>query len=305
MFKATFTSPLFLLMLATMFITASIELGPNRWIPAVLASGGLPGILVLVWGSLLMAILRRTASGPLIRLLSPTGILFSSMILAALGLYLLSTAETAVAAFIAGTVFAVGVCFVWPTMLGFVSERVPRSGALGLALLGGAGMGIVGLVTSPWLGKIADEKAHERFVAQQPAVVATLDSARSALRAKLPSVHEDQKADVQRAIDATDKVVTTGQSGTLPPIETANAMRSVIGAGVADPSVASVQAVLGPAENFGGRTSFRRCVPLAAIAAVIFAILWINDRRKGGYRAQRIDEAVGATPPSREPVGVH
>src|SRR5678809_696984 len=46
MFKSTFTSPLFLLMLATMFITASIELGPGRWIPAVLASGGVPGIPV-------------------------------------------------------------------------------------------------------------------------------------------------------------------------------------------------------------------------------------------------------------------
>ena len=64
MFAATFTSPLFLLMLATMFITASIELGPGRWIPAVLQSGGLPGILVLVWISGLMAVLRMNGVGP-------------------------------------------------------------------------------------------------------------------------------------------------------------------------------------------------------------------------------------------------
>ena len=31
-----------------MAITMSLELGPNRWIPAVLAAGGMPGILVLV-----------------------------------------------------------------------------------------------------------------------------------------------------------------------------------------------------------------------------------------------------------------
>jgi hypothetical protein len=37
---------------------------------------------------------------------------------------------------------------------------------------------------------------------------------------------------------------------------------------------------------------------------VIFALLWVNDRRRGGYRAQRIDEAVGAAP-RREPAGVH
>jgi fucose permease len=293
MFKATFTSPLFLLMLATMFITASIELGPNRWIPAVLQSGGIPGILVLVWISGLMAVLRMKVSGPLIRLLSPTGILFLSMILVAVGLLMLSRAETGTSAFVAATVFAVGICFIWPTMLGFVSERVPRSGALGLALMGGAGMGVVGLVTSPWLGEIADRKAHERFVAEQPAVVAVLDTARNALRAKLPSVHEDQKADVQRAIDATDQVVTAGSSGPLPPIATANAMRAVIGAGVADPAVDRVQAVLGPAENFGGRTSFRYCVPLALIAAVVFALIYASDRRRGGYRVEQISRADG------------
>ncbi|HKP15256.1 MAG TPA: MFS transporter [Gemmatimonadaceae bacterium] len=306
MFKITLTSPLFLLLLATMFITASIELGPGRWIPAVLQSGGVPGILVLVWGSLLMAVLRRVASGPLIKALSPTGILLSSMIVSAIGLFLLSNAQTAVSAFIAGTVFFLGVCFVWPTMLGFASERVPRSGALGLALLGGAGMGVVGLVTSPWLGKVADETSHQRFVAEQPAVVSTLEAASAALTAKLPSVPTAaQKADVQKAIDATNKVVAAGKSGTLPPIETANAMRAVTGLGIADPAVASVQALLGPAENFGGRTSFRRLVPFAAVAAVIFALLWVNDRRKGGYRAQRIEDEVGVAPPRRETVGAH
>jgi hypothetical protein len=306
MFATTLTSPLFLLMLATMFITASIELGPGRWIPAVLQSGGVPGILILVYGSLLMAVLRRVASGPLIKALSPTGILFSSMIVAGIGLYLLSGAQTMVSALVAATVFFLGVCFVWPTMLGFVSERVPRSGALGLALMGGAGMGVVGLVTSPWLGKVADETSHQRFVAEQPAVVATLESAGAALTAKLPSMPTAaQKADVQKAIDATNKVVAAGKSGTLPPIETANAMRAITGLGIADPAVTNVANLLGPAENFGGRTSFKRLVPFAAIAAVIFAILWVNDRRKGGYRAQRIDEEVSAAPPRRETVGAH
>jgi fucose permease len=289
MFAATFTSPLFLLMLATMFITASIELGPGRWIPAVLSSGGLPGILVLVWISLLMAFLRRVVSGPMLRALAPTGVLFVSTLLTMVGLYLLSTAETKTSAFIAATFFAFGTAFIWPTMLGFVSERVPRSGALGLALMGGAGMGIVGLLTSPMLGKIADQKAHERFVADQPAVVSALDAGRSALRAKLPSVPADQQPDVQRSIDLTDKVLTSTAAGSLPPIETANAMRSIVGSGVQDPAVSKISEVLGAADNYGGRSSFRACVPLAAIAAVVFAMLYVNDRRKGGYRVERVD----------------
>jgi hypothetical protein len=78
-------------------------------------------------------------------------------------------------------------------------------------------------------------------------------------------------------------------------------MRAITGLGIADPAVANVQNLLGPAENFGGRTSFRRLVPFAAVAAVIFALLWVNDRRKGGYRAERIDAAEGLAPP-REPV---
>ena len=165
-------------------------------------------------------------------------------------------------------------------------------------------MGIVGIVTSPWLGQIADQKAHERFVAEQPAVVAVLDSARGAMRAKLPAVPADQQPDVQKSIDLTDKVVTAGSNGPLPPIETANAMRSIIGSGVQDPTVARVQSLLGPAENYGGRASFRRCVPLAAIAAVVFLLLWLNDRRKGGYRAERIG-AEDSLAQGREPAGVH
>jgi hypothetical protein len=125
-------------------------------------------------------------------------------------------------------------------------------------------------------------------VAEQPAVVSTLDAAGSALKAKLPTVPADQQADVKKSIDMTDRVVASGKSGSLPPIETANAMRSIVGTGVQDPSVSKVADVLGSADNYGGRSSFRACVPLAAIAAVVFAILFVNDRRRGGYRGEQI-----------------
>src|SRR5690606_34617461 len=61
MFRFTVTSPLFLLMLAMMAITTSIELGPMRWIPAVLQAVGMHGILVLVWTSGWMVVLRLLA----------------------------------------------------------------------------------------------------------------------------------------------------------------------------------------------------------------------------------------------------
>jgi hypothetical protein len=37
-------------------------------------------------------------------------------------------------------IFGIGVCYFWPTMLGFVSENLPKTGAVGMNLMGGAGM---------------------------------------------------------------------------------------------------------------------------------------------------------------------
>jgi len=48
------------------------------------------------------------------------------------------------------------VCFFWPTMLGFVSENFPHTGALGLAIMGGAGMLSVSFVL-PVIGRFYDQ----------------------------------------------------------------------------------------------------------------------------------------------------
>lgn len=58
-------------------------------------------------------------------------------------------------AVVAAIVFAIGLCFVWPTMLGFVAEYLPRTGALGLSLMGGGGMLSVALIV-PLMGKWYD-----------------------------------------------------------------------------------------------------------------------------------------------------
>ena len=71
--------------------------------------------------------------------------LFFSAIFSCLGLIWLSSA-TGATSFLAAAVFAVGVCYFWPTMLSFVAEKIPSSGALGLSLLGGLGMFSVAIV---------------------------------------------------------------------------------------------------------------------------------------------------------------
>ena len=147
-------NPLFLIMLACMFLTAATELGTTTWILALLEGSGVSGILVLVFIFGIMA-LGRSFAGPVVHRLNPNGMLIFSALFAGIGLVLLSQ-SSGYAAFGAAAVFAIGICFFWPTMLGFVSEYVPKSGALGLSLMGGAGMFSVSLIL-PVMGKWLDQ----------------------------------------------------------------------------------------------------------------------------------------------------
>ncbi len=131
-------NPLFLLMVGCMLMTAATEFGSQNWIPTILSNAGVSGILVLVWITGLMWAGRQFA-GVFVHRISPPGMLVLSAVLSALGLYAMSR-TTGTMLFATATVFALGVCFFWPTMLGTVSERFPRTGALGLAIMGGAGM---------------------------------------------------------------------------------------------------------------------------------------------------------------------
>jgi len=81
----------------------------------------------------------RYFAGPLIHALNPLGVLLMSAILTTLGLFLMSTASGAMV-YISAIIFAVGVCYFWPTMIGVTAQYIPRSGALGMSLVGAAGM---------------------------------------------------------------------------------------------------------------------------------------------------------------------
>jgi MFS family permease len=152
MFKACL-APAFILMVGCMLLTAATELGSGQWIPNILSHAGVSGILVLVWINGLMAVGRMFA-GPFVHRLSPIGMLILSAVLSTVGLYSMSHANGAML-FGAATVFAFGVCFFWPTMVGYVAENFPKTGALGLAIIGGAGMLSVSIVL-PIIGRWYD-----------------------------------------------------------------------------------------------------------------------------------------------------
>ncbi|MDE2876081.1 MAG: MFS transporter [Gemmatimonadota bacterium] len=286
MFRATLTTPLMLLMLLCMAMTASIELGPNRWVPAVLEAGGMAGILVLVYVNGIMAVMRYWA-GPVVHRLSPTGILLASAVISGGGLLWLSFGGSMASVLASATVFAIGVCYFWPTMLGFVSERVPRSGALGLGLMGTVGMAVVGLVTSPWMGGIADRVTHEVLDKDRAYVV--LVQAAGALQSESLRTPGPEGDELRSALDLVTGVLPPiGEDPILPELETAKAMRAFIESGSTSPAVSQAQDLLGPAENQGGLVSFRYLVPLSAVLMAIFGLLYLRERREGGYRAERL-----------------
>jgi len=144
MYKAV-VSPLFIFMFICMFGTAITELFTGQWIGLLLKNVTSNAILLLTLTTGIMVIGRGFAE-PVVKKLAPQGVLLLSAIFAATGLYLLSTL-TGNAIFFAAVIFGIGVCYFWPTMIGFVAENIPQSGALGLNLMGGAGMFAVSVYT--------------------------------------------------------------------------------------------------------------------------------------------------------------
>jgi putative MFS transporter len=156
--KAMF-SPLFIFMFLCMALTAISEFGPQQWTGLILSKSGADPMLILALVTGLMAVTRFFAA-PIVRGLGATGILLGSAILAALGIFLLSKV-TGPTAYLAAVVFAFGVALFWPTMIGFVAQYVPLSGALGMSIIGGVGM-FSTAIFQPFIGGWIDSDTAEK-----------------------------------------------------------------------------------------------------------------------------------------------
>ena len=150
--------PLFLLVWFCMILTAATELGANSWIPTIfnrlMESSAQAGILQVVWINMVMYLMRQFGHN-VSHKIAPTGLIAITAVIAAGGLYLFSHAASVTAAFLWAGVFAVGIAFWWPTMLGITSERFPRSGALGLAVIGATGS-FATAISGPVMGWLSE-----------------------------------------------------------------------------------------------------------------------------------------------------
>lgn len=168
------TKPLFLFMVLCMLLTAATELGTNQRIESLLKENVAAPLLVLAFINGIMAT-GRAFAGQVAHKLKPEGMLLFSAVFAFLGLWLL-TLTTGPMTFLAAAIFAVGITFFWPTMLSFVAEYIPESGALGLSIMGGAGMLSVSIVL-PIMGNILDNaSANEalKIMSVLPAILIVL-----------------------------------------------------------------------------------------------------------------------------------
>ena len=104
-------------------------------------------------------VLGRGFAGPVVHRFSPQGVLLISTILAAAGLYILGH-STGNMLFVGAIVFGIGVCYFWPTMIGYVAENIPLTGAFGLSIMGGMGM-FATSIFQPIIGKWLDANTAE------------------------------------------------------------------------------------------------------------------------------------------------
>jgi MFS family permease len=293
--------PMFILWAFCMLLTASTELGPNQWQESVLTrTAGVSGTLVFVYTSGLMFIMRFFA-GPLAHRFSPIGMMTGSAIFAAIGLYWLSYVNAPVMAFVAATVFGIGIAYFWPTMLGVTAERFPKGGALLLGLMGSFGNVAIAFAL-PMMGGIYDSYTVASLPPElQSATIAAPDGK------ELPLVTSEQESkwlpafiaerlypagdrklnpDARKLLDEANSILKKSKEGKLEATpENQKKLEYAKGVlGKAD--IAAVE----KAEAVGAAYAFRWVAVLPCILIFIFGAIALTDRMRGGYKAVHIGE---------------
>lgn len=148
-------------------IVGYVELGTDSWITNIteqVLKSGTDAKLAFIWTNVLMFTLRFFA-GPIVHKINPIGLLFASAALGTIGLYLLGNpmVDTVWPWMAAVTVYGLGKTFYWPTLLGVISERFPKGGALALGLSGGIGMIGAGILGGPGIGYKQDFFAVQKL----------------------------------------------------------------------------------------------------------------------------------------------
>jgi MFS family permease len=260
---AEFAQPVLLVLLLIHAMVGYVELGTDSWIGNItgnILASPQKGLLLFVYTSGLMFVLRFFA-GPIVHKISPLGLLFVSAICAFIGLRLLGAAGTGTLLVVAATVYGLGKTFFWPTMLGVVSERFPKGGAITIGAIGGIGMLSAGLLGGPGIGYKQDYFASND------------------LKEKAPAVYEEYKSPSKNRFLLFPEI--QGLDGTKV---------AAVRAKPADQRDEKETQVHN-ADLHGGRTALKVTAFVPAAMAVLYLLLILYFRSKGGYKQVHIEGA--------------
>ncbi len=291
-----FASLPFLLLIALHGCIGYMELGVDSWMTKLMSNLLPNAVVILVYTSFLMFILRFFA-GPIVHRINPIGLLFGSSLIAIIGLLWLGSEINSLAViFVAATFYSLGKAFLWPTMLGVAGERYPQSGAVAMGAFGMAGVLGVALVGNPRIGaqqgyhmsKNVEERSPETFAryasdeetskfgyAFQGLVPERLNAANS----------------VKLNADGTTKDTSSIRDAKLLDEKTRKLLLDH-----ADDDVKNVQA----GYLFGGRKALTLTAMIPGIMAGGFLILLIYFMAIGGYKVIHLDEDKKSNKPDPE-----
>jgi len=167
------------------------------------------------------------------------------------------------------------------------SERIPKGGEMALALMGGWGMAVVGIITTPAMGWIVDLYGHNQLPLEETRIC--IMQGVELLGQIKETGGEDETRGIDEAISMVNEVneyITA--NGELPKVKTAKALRNIASyAGESETGKAATE-LIEPADEYGGPFSFRWVAALSVVIIVVFGFLFMNDRARGGYKAEKI-----------------
>jgi MFS family permease len=271
-----------------------VELGTDSWIAkitgAIMASPA-SGLLLFVYTSGLMFVLRFFA-GPIVERISPLGLLAVSAIFGATGLTMLGNAEGAAMCILAATIYGIGKTFLWPTMLGVVSEQFPKGGAITIGGIGGVGMLSAGLLGGPGIGFLQDVNASAALQASDPSVYERYKAGSEnsflwlktvGLDGAKVGVLEDDGSEARRALDllkqqAAKPDAIANQQALVDWWQT-----------VAEPHAATDKPLVENAGLAGGRKALTLTAYVPATMFVCYVLLIGLFMIRGGYKQEVLD----------------
>jgi MFS family permease len=287
-----FASPILLFLLIIHAMVGYVELGTDSWIQNItgtILKEPQYGTMLFIWTSSLMFVLRFFA-GPIVHRISPLGLLFVCALLACTGLLMLGSAVGALACVVAATIYGFGKTFFWPTMLGVVSERFPRGGALTLGTIGGVGMLSAGFLGMPGIGYKQDlfatrqlestsSAAFDRYKSKDTVSFLFFPQVPGLDNSKVKILEDNGKA-LAKDIDAVTK---GGRSLTEnKSLDELNSWWEKQG----KPHEQEDKGPVLEANVYGGKQALTVTAGVPAAMAVCYLLLIIYFMARGGYKAE-------------------